>query len=120
MPLYIPDKGYAQAVVDDKDSAAYMMWDTMPVIADHCNQGGTWRLQYSLPKITIATLELNGKTTKFKCSKKQRGTIRNGKMHDESGQHIRAVPGVDLCIYTCTGRKQNGWCEVWLTYWVKM
>ena len=117
-PLYLA-KGDAQAIVDRKHSAALMQWRTTTAIADHNNDEGMWRLAYAIPNLTHATVEHDGVTTRYVCKRKQRGIIRDGKMHDAQGRSLDSITGIDLVIYTCTGRKRGGDTEVWLTYWRK-
>ena len=123
IPFLLIDKplslanGNAQTVVDAPNSAAYLRWKTTAAISDHASDEGMYRLMYAIPKLTRCTVEHDGQTTRYLCTKKQRGLIRGGKMHDAQGRSLDSITGIDLVLYTCTGRKPHGDCEVWLTYW---
>ena len=117
-PLYKSNHD-AQKVVDNRNSAVWLKWPKFYTIADHCDQEGMWRLRWAIPKVTKLYLEQQSETTEYVCFKKQKGIIHNNKMYDSKKRNIMELDGIDLCVYTCTGRMPQGDTEVWLTYWKK-
>jgi hypothetical protein len=117
-PLYYSNGHNAQQIVDAPHSAVLLRWPNFPVIADHASDEGTWRLQYTIPNLTTCWVN-DGVRKDYICIRKQRGNIADGKLYDAAGALVKNLKGIDLCIYTCTGRKKGKATEVWLTYWRK-
>ena len=105
-----------QKTVDAQDSAAYFwLRDTVPVIADHNNQGFADLYRVKEGEIAIAYFA-DGHSGKYVCTRVCRGTNTGTDLLDENGVSVSSpLNAVSTCLimYTC----YDGWHNVLITYW---
>ena len=120
VPLYSAgaEEGAAQAVCDAWDSGLYdrPSYCTVPVVADHVNQGFTV-IKHCVPGETRSVIETVYGQEEFLCVAMD-GSCRNtgSKLLDSAGDDINARFGVGwLVTYTCN----ENWEHVTVVLWRK-
>ena len=102
-----------QAVVDAKDSAAWIYdWGDAILIADHNNQGFEL-MKASIPNKTKAYIN-NGDTIKtYICTKNIKGHNTGSSITDLNYRRLNGDNDGGLIMYTCN----ENWRNITITYW---
>ena len=108
--IYIDYSNYRKAIsaVNDEDSAAFLLYDTSPVIADHNYQGFT-----NIKKCIIGTkafIKQQDQTLVYECIGIDKGINDTKYVYDSAGVSIYSYSSDILTLYTC----DTDWQHVYL------
>ena len=102
-----------QAVVDARDSAAWMYdWGAAVLIGDHNNQGFE-KMKGAIPNVTKCYIN-NGDTIKtYICIKNIQGHNTGSSITDANYRSLNGDNSGGLIMYTCN----ENWRNITITYW---
>ena len=101
-----------QEIVDRKDSAAYMEYETNHVIADHVEQEFK-TLKNAAPGMNAFVLNEDGTYTSYTCISSGAGRNNDEELTDADGTGVSKLINNGLIIYTCN----KNWEDITLTLW---
>jgi hypothetical protein len=102
----------SQSVVDAADSAAYIPWGNIVMIADHASQG--FSVLRSLGAGASGTITDNSTITYITCASSYQGTNTGNGINLADGRYAETVGDGSYMLYTCN---DSAGVSVTVTYW---
>lgn len=102
----------SQGVVDAADSAAYIPWGNIVMIADHASQG--FSVLRSLGAGASGTITDNSTITYITCASSYQGTNTGNGINLADGRYAETVGDGSYMLYTCN---DSAGVSVTVTYW---
>lgn len=104
--------GSSQTIVDAADSAAYIPWGNIVMIADHAFQG--FDVLYSCGAGSTATITDNSTVTYLTCASTYQGNNSGNGIDLADGRYAEQVSDGSYILYTCN---DAAGVSVTVTYW---
>lgn len=102
----------SQSTVDAYDSAAYMPWGNIVMIADHASQG--FSVIRSCGAGSVGTITDNSTITYLTCASSYQGTNTGNGINLADGRYAETVGDGSYMLYTCN---DSTGVSVTVTYW---